>query len=290
MTTPARAPLPPGPNQRRVPRCPLAVPVQVTVRRTTGSQGIPGRSLDLGEGGIAAVLAGELQPGDPVGVEFLLPELGLGLHTLAVVRYHAALRSGLEFQTLSLEQQAMIRRWTRRVLENQAQTRTRTESAFPSGSTVSEAIRPTSPGPKLHARKRSWLRPLLVPGMLALVAASAFSWWRWKQAWTQLDQQAAAYHATKAQRIELPPGVMDQFLVYRGDAPAPDDAGGTEGTALLKVVIGADGTVIDQRPVSGPGELTRAAMESVKNWRFQPYKIGGKSVEVETTLAVEVPR
>jgi TonB family protein len=289
MTTPARAPLPPGPNQRRVPRCPLAVPVHVTVRRGTGSQGIPGRSLDLGEGGIAAVLAGELQPGDPVGVEFLLPELGLGLHTLAVVRYHAALRSGLEFQTLSLEQQAMIRRWTRRVLENQAQAKTKTgESAH--GPIVREKSDLALSRPKVHARKRYWLRPLLVPGMLALIAASAFSWWRWRQAWTQLDQQAAAYHATKAQRIELPPGVMDQFVVYRGDAQDPEEASGAAGTALLKVVIGADGTVIDQRPVNGPEELTRAAMESVKNWRFQPYKVGGRAVEVETTLAVEVPR
>src|ERR1051326_2207303 len=109
-------------NLRRVPRCPLSVPVRVTMRGTTGLQGIPGRSLNLGEGGIAAILAVVVNPGDSVAVEFLLPEMGLGLEAKAVVRHHADLRCGLEFFGLSLEQQAMIRRWTRRMLEKPAST------------------------------------------------------------------------------------------------------------------------------------------------------------------------
>jgi hypothetical protein len=101
---------------RRVPRCPIAVPVRVTVMRSGVPSAIPGRSLDLSERGIAAVLAGEVLPGDPVAIEFLLPDMGLGLHAKATVRHHAPLRSGLEFQTLSVEQRALIRRWTHRVL------------------------------------------------------------------------------------------------------------------------------------------------------------------------------
>ncbi len=57
-------------NLRRVPRCPLSVPVRITLRNAGGVQGIPGRSLDLGEGGIAAILAGAVNPGDSVAVEF----------------------------------------------------------------------------------------------------------------------------------------------------------------------------------------------------------------------------
>jgi len=67
------------------------------MRNASGTQGIPGRSLDLGEGGLAAILAGAVYPGDSVAVEFLLPEMGLGLHAKAVVRHHADLRCGLEF-------------------------------------------------------------------------------------------------------------------------------------------------------------------------------------------------
>jgi len=52
-------------------------------------------------------------------------------------------------------------------------------------------------------------------------------------------------------------------------------------------VIGRDGSVIDQQPVSGPSAMQRAAMDSVRYWRFQPYRVEGAPVEVETTLAVE---
>ncbi len=81
-----------------------------------------GAPCPIRRGGIAAILAGAVNPGDPVAVEFLLPEMGLGLHAKAVVRHHADLRCGLEFFGLSLEQQAIIRRWTRRMLEKPAST------------------------------------------------------------------------------------------------------------------------------------------------------------------------
>ena len=287
MTTPGRTPFPANPHQRRVPRCPLAVPVRVTVRKATGTQGIPGRSLDLSEGGIAAVLAGELQAGDPVGVEFLLPELGLGLQTSAVVRYHAALRSGLEFQSLSLEQQAMIRRWTRKVLESQAAAKSKPAEA-PAAETVVEKSQTPVSVRRPMPRKYSWRNSAMMLAMVAMLVVSVLFWVRWREAWAELDRQTATYQAVRAERIELPPGIMDQFVEHRGGAQNPDGADRPAGTALLNVVIGTDGTVIDQRPVNGPEGVTRAAMEAVKDWRFQPFKLGGKAVEVQTTLAVEV--
>ncbi|HEY1262033.1 MAG TPA: PilZ domain-containing protein [Terriglobales bacterium] len=285
MTTFGRTPFPANPHQRRVPRCPLAVPVRVTVRKATGTQGIPGRSLDLSEGGIAAVIAGELQPGDPVGIEFLLPELGLGLQTSAVVRYHAALRSGLEFQSLSLEQQAMIRRWTRRVMEAQAQGK-----AQPSVAPVTEAPAEKHPAAAVHkpAPRKSWRASVLMMGLAGMLVLAVVFWARWRAAWSELDRQTAAYHASKAQRIELPPGIMDQFVQHRADAQNPEGGNAPAGTALLNVVIGTDGTVIDQHPVKGSEGLTRAAMEAVKDWRFEPFKLGGRPVEVQTTMAVQV--
>src|SRR5882724_6938239 len=61
--------------RRRIPRYPMAVPVDVTVLRSGLPSSIPGRSLDIGEGGVAAVLAAELQTGDWVAVEFQLPNV-----------------------------------------------------------------------------------------------------------------------------------------------------------------------------------------------------------------------
>ena len=97
--------------RRRIPRYSVAIPVDITVLRSGAPASIPGRSLDLGEGGVAAVLAAELQLGEWVGVEFLLPNAGQALQAKAVVRHHNQLRCGFEFLGLSGDQRSMIRRW-----------------------------------------------------------------------------------------------------------------------------------------------------------------------------------
>src|SRR6266852_4577144 len=97
--------------RRRIPRYLVAVPVDVTVLRSGLPSSIPGRSLDVGEGGVAAVLAAELQTGEWVAVEFQLPSAGYSLQTKAVVRHHNQLRCGLEFLGLSRDQRYLIRQW-----------------------------------------------------------------------------------------------------------------------------------------------------------------------------------
>jgi hypothetical protein len=85
--------------------------LDVTVLRSGIPDTLPGRSVNLGEGGFAAVLAGELLLGEAVGVEIRLPKATDPLRTRALVRHHDKLRSGLEFVGLTTEQQASIRAW-----------------------------------------------------------------------------------------------------------------------------------------------------------------------------------
>jgi TonB family protein len=59
-----------------------------------------------------------------------------------------------------------------------------------------------------------------------------------------------------------------------------------QGTVLLKAVIGADGTVRELRVIDGHPLLAPAAIEAVKRWKYKPYYVKGKPVEVETTVAV----
>ncbi len=51
-------------------------------------------------------------------------------------------------------------------------------------------------------------------------------------------------------------------------------------------VIGKDGIIRDLSVVSGPPELTSAALDAVKQWRYKPYLLNGEVVEVETTINV----
>jgi protein TonB len=59
-----------------------------------------------------------------------------------------------------------------------------------------------------------------------------------------------------------------------------------EGEVVLQALISKDGTIADLRPISGPQVLSDAAMNAVKRWRFKPYLVNGKPVEVQTNIRV----
>src|SRR5450755_2902510 len=135
-------------NTRRVPRYPLAVPSDFTVLRSGIPYSIPGRSVTLGERGVGLVLAGELHPGDSVGIEFRLPDAGGRFRLKAIVRYQALLHCGLEFVSLTSEQQTLIEHWTRK------------KSGANPGASSRTAARPSTPvdraaAPRNAPRKKS---------------------------------------------------------------------------------------------------------------------------------------
>lgn len=59
-----------------------------------------------------------------------------------------------------------------------------------------------------------------------------------------------------------------------------------EGTVILQATISAAGTIENLRVVSGPAMLQQAALDAVKQWRYQPFLLDGEPVEVETTVNV----
>ena len=181
MSTPGPAPLRAF-ARRSGPRCALAVPVRVTVMRSGTAYSIPGRSVDLGEGGISAVIAGEVREADAVGMEFLLPDLGLGLQTKAVVRYHSPLRCGFEFQDLTRHQQAVIREWARQRLQ------TRPDGSRAATSNPEERTTSDSPSSRRRRDQAALGRFFwLVAGVVAL--AGLLIWWHWQIGWKELERR-----------------------------------------------------------------------------------------------------
>src|SRR6266567_3070146 len=118
---PARALAPAKIIPRRVSRHAIAIPIDVTVLRSGVPDNVPGRCIDLGEGGLLAVLAAEFRAGDSVGVEFWLPDVSAPLRAKAVVRHKAELQCGFQFLGLSQDQQASIRYWARRRGQSRAE-------------------------------------------------------------------------------------------------------------------------------------------------------------------------
>jgi TonB family protein len=68
----------------------------------------------------------------------------------------------------------------------------------------------------------------------------------------------------------------------------PEEAAraGVRGTVVLEVTIDVDGTVKDARVLRSVPMLDAAALEAVRQWRYEPTNIGGKPVPIITTVSV----
>jgi TonB family protein len=280
-------------NTRRVPRFPLAVPADVTVLRSGIPYSIPGRSVTLGERGVGLVLAGELHPGDSVGIEFRLPDTGGRFRLKAVVRYQALLYCGLEFVSLTSEQQTLIEHWVRK------KSVTNTTASSPGAGTRSpippRAATSTRSGSALAQKRRNaTVRRATWVALALMLLAGGLGWWQWRQAWGELESQIPEGQPRLTQPpatvpAEVPAEVMEKLVTHKIQPIYPEAArqAKVQGVVVLDAVIGSDGAVLEVRPISGPEELTPAAVDAVKWWRFQPYLVNGQAVQVKTTLAVD---
>jgi TonB family protein len=59
-----------------------------------------------------------------------------------------------------------------------------------------------------------------------------------------------------------------------------------EGTVKLQVIVGKDGSVTVQNVVEGDPLLSPAAIEAVRQWRYEPWQLNGQPVEMQTTIDV----
>ena len=58
------------------------------------------------------------------------------------------------------------------------------------------------------------------------------------------------------------------------------------GTVRLRAIIGTDGAVQQLEVLSGNPILARAAKSAVREWRYEPTRLNGQPVEVETSITV----
>jgi periplasmic protein TonB len=93
---------------------------------------------------------------------------------------------------------------------------------------------------------------------------------------------------TPQRPVNVSAGVMAALLVDRVEPNYPTLAIAMHlsGTVELEARIGIDGTVQELEVVSGNPILARAAIEAVEQWRYQPTRLSGQPVEVETHVTV----
>lgn len=88
--------------------------------------------------------------------------------------------------------------------------------------------------------------------------------------------------------VNVSAGVMAALLIHsvEPDYPKIAQAMRLSGTVELQARIGTDGSVRELEVLSGNPILARAAIAAVQQWRYQPTRLSGEPVEVETHITV----
>ena len=83
-------------------------------------------------------------------------------------------------------------------------------------------------------------------------------------------------------------GVMAAALIYKVQPRYPTIALAMHlaGTVYLRAIIATDGTVRQLEVISGNPILANPALQAVRQWRYQPTRLNGEPVEVETFITV----
>jgi protein TonB len=90
-------------------------------------------------------------------------------------------------------------------------------------------------------------------------------------------------------RIEVGGQVVAAKLIHQPHPVYPPLArqARIQGTVQLRAVIGREGGIQSLAVISGHPVLVQAALDAVRQWRYQPTLLNGLPVEVETTIDVK---
>jgi protein TonB len=83
-------------------------------------------------------------------------------------------------------------------------------------------------------------------------------------------------------------GVAQPVLVHRVEPmyPAMAKQTGIQGAVVLDAVVDTTGKVAQVRVVKGNSLLAAAAVQAVRQWRYQPYQLNGEPIQVAVKITL----
>ena len=90
------------------------------------------------------------------------------------------------------------------------------------------------------------------------------------------------------QTLNISQGVSQGLLMKKVQPTYPRNAllMRTEGAVELLATISKTGDISHIKVLSGDSQLTRAAAEAVKQWKYKPYLLNGEPVEIQTQVTI----
>jgi TonB family protein len=120
----------------------------------------------------------------------------------------------------------------------------------------------------------SWKKPLAPKGE-ELVKIGDFFFvegnFRWDSTTLQKPKTGSIVPAKLVKRV---------MPIYPADAREK----GIEGIVKLKVIVQKDGSVRVLGVVEGDPALSPAAVEAVRQWRYEPWQLNGQPIDLDTTI------
>jgi protein TonB len=82
---------------------------------------------------------------------------------------------------------------------------------------------------------------------------------------------------------------MQGYLIRRVEPGYPVIArtAGVQGVVLIKALISTEGRIEQAQVLRGSPLLAKAALDAIQQWRYRPYYLNDKPVEVETEITVD---
>jgi TonB family protein len=88
--------------------------------------------------------------------------------------------------------------------------------------------------------------------------------------------------------VRVSQGVSQGLLIKRVQPKFPQAALAVhaQGAVQIEATINKEGNVVNLKVLSGDAVLAHAALEAVRQWRYKPYYLDGKPVEIQTQITV----
>jgi periplasmic protein TonB len=134
--------------------------------------------------------------------------------------------------------------------------------------------------PKAHVNAPADVEPLPAPAIVASNSGDS--------AVTGLVDTPVSTPKPGAHTLKVSQGVSQGLLVKKVAPIYPQRALaiGVQGEVQVLATIGADGSVTAVKLLSGDTLLAKAAMDAVKQWKYKPYYLDDKPLEIQTQITV----
>ncbi len=93
---------------------------------------------------------------------------------------------------------------------------------------------------------------------------------------------------TESKPVTLPEETAQDLLIHKVEPeyPAIAKAARISGIVEVTAIISKTGEIHDLHAQCGPEGLIEAALAAIQLWKYRPYLLNGKPVEVQTTIRV----